>query len=78
MQSHVDPCPLCEGPCVPGFHLPPIHARYPFLPPEVIAMTQPAEPKPEQKKEATPPPPPSGKRAKKLQEDRMRRPNDNR
>jgi hypothetical protein len=75
MQSHVDECPLCEGPCKPHpFRLPPIHPKYPFLPPEVIAMTQP-QPEPEPEVE---PKPPSGKRAKRLQEDRMRRPSEDR
>lgn len=74
MQSHVDHCLLCDGPCKAPFHLPPIHAAYPFLPPEVIAMTQPAEPEPEPAE----PKPPSGKRAKRLQEDRMRRPSEDR
>jgi hypothetical protein len=43
MQSHLDECPLCEGPCRPGFHLPPVHAGYPFLTAAQIAATQPPE-----------------------------------
>lgn len=60
-------CPLCEGPCRPGFHLPPIHARYPFMTPEQIAATQ---PEPE-----GPPAPADVKRAGRRRriEDRMRR-----
>lgn len=63
MQSHVDECPLCEGPCRPGFHLPPVHARYPFMTPAQIAATQPPESEPE---------PPAGGRRRRV-EDRMRR-----
>jgi hypothetical protein len=66
MQSHVDECPLCEGPCRPGFHLPPIHARYPFMTPEQIAATQP-EPEPEPVEPAVR----AGRRRRV--EDRMRR-----
>lgn len=75
MQSHVDGCPLCDGPCREPFRLPPLSPNYPFLPPEVLAMIQPPEPEPEVVEE---PKPPSGKRAKRLQEDRMRRPAEDR
>lgn len=62
-------CEVCGGPCRQPFKLPPIHDRYPFLPPEVIAMTKPAEePKPE--------PAPTGKRAHKPRENRAHTPDE--
>lgn len=64
-------CALCGGPCREPFRLPPIHARYPFLPPEVIAMTQPPEPTPE-------PSAPSGKRAIRPGQNTAKQPADNR
>jgi hypothetical protein len=73
MQSHVDPCPLCEGPCPGPHHMPEIHDAYPFMTPEQIAMTKPEEPEVEPE-----PTPKTGKRARRLQEDRMRRPEDDR
>lgn len=74
MSTHADAatgaCVLCGGPCLEPMRLPPIHPRYPFLPEEVIAMTQPA-PEPV----ATPS---SGRRGRRLGEDRMRRPSEDR
>lgn len=71
MSTHADAatgaCVLCGGPCREPMRLPPIHARYPFLPEEVIMATQqPTEPAVE--------PTPSGRRGRRLGEDRMRRP----
>lgn len=64
-------CELCGGPCREPFRLPPIHDNYPFLPQEVIAMTQPAEatPEPEQ---------PTGKRAHRPRGNTARHPSENR
>ena len=63
-------CHLCGGPCREPFHLPPIHARYPFLSPADIARTQP--------KEEPPPAPAGGKRMRRPVEDRMHRPQEDR
>lgn len=81
MQSHVDDCPLCDGPCREPFVLPPSTDPRPFAEVSPMPMPQesataevvdaPAEPVVEQK-------PPSGKRARRLQEDRMRRPSEDR
>ena len=46
--------------------LPPIHAAYPFLPPEVIAMTQIVETPPE------PAPAPLGRRARRAGENTVK------
>lgn len=74
MQSHVDDCPLCDGPCREPFPLPPSTDPRPFA--EVTPMPQQAEQPVET--EPKPEPKPTGKRARRLQEDRMRRPSDDR
>lgn len=62
-------CLICGGPCREPFKLPPIHDRYPFLPPEVIAMTQQRhEPEPEPEEL-----PIVARRNKRLAENRARR-----
>ncbi len=65
-------CALCGGPCREPFRLPPIHDKYPFLPPEVIAMTKPLvdqPPKPEPRR---------GRRARRPAEDTAKHPGENR
>lgn len=72
MQSHVDDCPLCDGPCREPFPLPPSTALRPFAEVTPVYQSQ-TEPEPEP---VEPPvdPKPTGKRAKRPAEDRMRRP----
>lgn len=63
----IEACAVCGGPCREPFRLPPIHDDYPFLPPEVIAMTQvPTEPVADQ------PPRPQGKRSRRPGENTMK------
>ena len=72
-------CDVCGGPCREPFRLSEIHDRYPFLPPEVIAMTKPdAEPSPSVDEH-----PSRGRRrgqdrARRLAEDRAHRPAEDR
>lgn len=80
MQSHVDHCPLCDGPCREPFVLPPSTDPRPFA--EVTPMPQQQQPADavvdDAPVEPVADPKPSGKRARRLQEDRMRRPGDDR
>lgn len=64
------PCDVCGGPCLTPHRLPPIPAGYPFLPPEVIAMTHPAP-------EPVPDPDPAPKRGRRRGEDRSHHPAEN-
>lgn len=76
MQSHVDGCPLCDGPCREPFPLPPSTTARPFA--EVTPMSQPQTEPDAEAAEPAPEPKQGGKRARRLQEDRMRRPEDDR
>ena len=62
-------CEVCGGPCLDPFRLPPIHAAYPFMTEEQIAMTQPAEPAEV---------PAAGRRGRRLRSDRAVRPSEDR
>lgn len=63
LLSQAEECALCDGPCKHPRVQAPVHERYPFMTPDQIAATQPAEPEPE----------PSRPRAKRRAQDRMAR-----
>lgn len=70
-------CDVCGGPCREPLTLPPIHASYPFMTPEQIAMTHPPVDQPPAP--AEPVVKRGGKRMHRgPDEDRMKRPSEDR